>query len=93
MIFSYSQKAIRARPALSLYRDLLLHYPHIKFLGITFDNKITFIKNFEEILERCTHKLHCLKPDFHSRILLDDDEIPAHEKCSDLVGCFAEPFN
>ena len=27
--------AIRAEPALSLYRDLLSYYPHIKFLGIT----------------------------------------------------------
>ena len=35
IIFSKSQTAIRAEPALSLYGDLLSYYPHIKFLGIT----------------------------------------------------------
>ena len=43
-------------PALSLYGDLLSYYPHIKFLGITFDNKMNFTKHFEEILERCNQK-------------------------------------
>ena len=38
IIFSKSQTAIRAEPALSLY------YPHIKFFGITFDNRMTFTK-------------------------------------------------
>ena len=32
IIFSKSQNGIRAEPALSLYGDLLLYYPHIKFL-------------------------------------------------------------
>ena len=41
-IFSKSQTAIRAEPALSLYGDLLSYYPHIKFLDITFDNRMTF---------------------------------------------------
>ena len=50
IIFSESPTAIRAEPALSLYGDLLLYYPHIKFLGITFRNRMTFIKHFEEIL-------------------------------------------
>ena len=54
IIFSKSRSAIRAEPALSLYGDLLSYYPHIKFLGITFDNRMTFTKHFEEILERCT---------------------------------------
>ena len=45
-----SQTAIRAEPALSLYGDLFSYYPHIKFLGITFDNRITFTKHFEETL-------------------------------------------
>ena len=56
IIFSKSQTAIRAEPALSLYGDLLLYYPHIKFSGITFDNRMTFTKHFEEILERCNQK-------------------------------------
>ena len=58
IIFSKSRSAIRAEPALSLYGDLLSYYPHIKFLGITFDNGMTFTKRFEEILERCNQKFH-----------------------------------
>ena len=53
IIFSKSRSAIRAEPALSLYGNLLSYYPHIKFLGIAFDNRMTFTKHFEEILERC----------------------------------------
>ena len=58
IIFSMSRSAIRAEPALSLYGDFLLYYPHIKFLGITFDNRMTFTKHFEEILECCNNKFH-----------------------------------
>ena len=61
IIFSKSQTAIRAEPALSLYDDLLSYYLHIKFLGITFDNRMTFTKHFEEILERCNQKFHRLR--------------------------------
>ena len=61
IIFSKSQSAIRAEPALSLYSDLLSYYPHIKFLGIAFDNRMTFTKHFEEILERCIKKVHRLR--------------------------------
>ena len=32
-----------------------------KFLGITFENRMTFTKHFEEILERCNQKFHCLR--------------------------------
>ena len=53
IIFSKSQTAIRAEPALSLYGDLLLS-------GITFDNRMTFTKHFEEILEHCNQKFHRL---------------------------------
>ena len=53
IIFSKSRFAIRSEPALSLYGDLFSYYPQIKFLGITFDNRMTFTKDFEEILERC----------------------------------------
>ena len=45
IIFSKSQTAIMAKPALSLYGDLFSYYPHIKFLGITLDNRMTFIKH------------------------------------------------
>ena len=33
----------------------------IIFLGITFDNRMTFTKHFEEILERCNQKFHRLR--------------------------------
>ena len=59
IIFSKSRFAIRAEPA--VYGDLLSYYPHIKFLGITFDNRMTFTKRFEEILERCNQKFHRLR--------------------------------
>ena len=61
IIFSKSRSAIRAEPALSLCGDLLSYYPHIKFLGITFDNRMTFTKPSEEILERCKNKFHRLR--------------------------------
>ena len=54
IIFSKSPTAIRAEPALYVYGDLLPYYPHIKFFGITFDNRMNFIKHFEEILEPAT---------------------------------------
>ena len=44
-----------------LYGDLLSYHPQIKFLGITFDNRMTFTKHFEEILERCNQKFHRLR--------------------------------
>ena len=59
IIFSKPQSAIRAERVLSLYSDLLSYYSHIKFLGITFDNRFT--KHFEEILECCNHRFHRLR--------------------------------
>ena len=61
IIFSKSQIAIRVEPALSLYGDLLLYYPHIKFLSITFNNRMRFTKHFEEILECCNQNFHRLR--------------------------------
>ena len=61
IIFSKSPTTIRAEPALSLHDDLLSYYPHIKFLGIIFDNRMTFVKHFEEILVRCNQKFHRLR--------------------------------
>ena len=51
----------RAETALSLYGDLLSYYSHIKFLGITCDNRMTFTKHFEETLERCNRKFQRLR--------------------------------
>ena len=56
-----SHNILQAIRALSLYCDLLSYYPHIKFLGITFDNRMTFTKHFEEILERCNRKFYRLR--------------------------------
>ena len=61
VIFSKSRSAIRAEPALSLYGDLLSYYPHKKFSGITFDNRMTFTEHFEEILECCNNKFQRLR--------------------------------
>ena len=61
IIFSKSQFAIRAEPALSLHGDRLSYYPRIKFLGITLDNRMTLTKHFEEILECCNQKFHRLR--------------------------------
>ena len=61
IMFSRSTNAIRAELALSLYGDLLSYYPHIKFLGITFDGRMTFVKHFEDILDCCTQKFHRLR--------------------------------
>ena len=60
IIFSKSQSAIRQNLLYLLYSDLLSYYPHIEFLGITFDNRMTFTKHSEEILECCNNKCHCL---------------------------------
>ena len=69
--FSKSPTAIGAEPALSLYGDLLSYYPHIKLTGITFDNRMTFTKHFEEILERCNQKFHRV------RILVNKKWVPS----------------
>ena len=50
-----------AKPALSLYGDLFSYYPHIKFLGITLDNRMTFIKHSEKILECYNQNFHRLR--------------------------------
>ena len=65
IIFSKPQTAIKAEPTLSLYDDILSYYPHMKFLGITFDNRMTFTRHFKEILECCNQKYH------HLRILVN----------------------
>ena len=61
IVFSKSPAAIRQN-LLNLYNgDFLSYYPHIKLLGITFDNRMTFTKHFEEILECCNQKFHRLR--------------------------------
>ena len=72
IIFSRSRSAIRAEPALSVYGNFLSYYPQIKFLGIKFDNRVTFTKHFEEILECCNQKFR------HLRILVNKKLGPSH---------------
>ena len=53
IIFSRSYLAGKPEPILKLYGERLKIYPHMKFLGITFDSKFTFKKHFEDILGHC----------------------------------------
>ena len=49
--------ARKSEPVLKLYGVRLKIYPQVKFLGITFNSKLTFQKHFEEILGRCKHQV------------------------------------
>ena len=61
MIFSKSPLARKSEPILKLYGERLKIYPQVKFLGITFGSKLTFLKHFEEILGRCNTRYHRIK--------------------------------
>ena len=58
----------------------------IKFLGITFDNRMTFTKHFEEILERCNEKFHRL------RILVNKKWGPSPETILQIYKQFVRPI-
>ena len=58
IIFSRSPLARKSEPVLKLYGNRLKIYPKVKFLGITFDSKLTFRKHFEEILGHCNTRYH-----------------------------------
>ena len=62
------------------------YYPHIKFLGITFDNRMTFTKHFEEILERCNQKFHRL------RILVNKKWGPSSETILEIYKQCVRPI-
>ena len=61
IIFSRSLLARKAELNLTLYGETLKIYPRVKFLGITFDSKLTFQPHFEDILEHCNYRYHCLR--------------------------------
>ena len=58
VIFSRSPLASNSEPVLKLYGERLKIYAQVKFLGITFDSKLTFQKHFEEILGHCNTGYH-----------------------------------
>ena len=61
IIFSRSYLAGKPEPTLKLYGERLKIYPQVKFLGITFDSKFTFKKNFEDILGCCNTRYHRIR--------------------------------
>ena len=61
VIFSRSILARKTELNLKLYGETLKIYPQVKFLGITCDSQLNFIKHFEEILDRCNAKYHHLR--------------------------------
>ena len=61
IIFSRSLLARKAELNLTLYGETLKIYPRVKFLGITFDSKLTFQHHSEDILERCNNRCHRLR--------------------------------
>ena len=60
IIFSRSLLVRKAELNLTLYGETLKIYPRVKFLGITFDSKLTFQPHFEDILECCNNRYHHL---------------------------------
>ena len=61
IIFSRSILARKSEPNLKLYGETLKIYPEVRFLGITFDSKLTFHPHFEDILERCNNRYYHLR--------------------------------
>ena len=61
IIFSRSLLTRKAELNLTLYGETLKIYPRVKFLGITFDSKLTFQPHFEDILECYNNRYHRLR--------------------------------
>ena len=61
IIFSRSILARKSEPNLKLYGETLKIYPQVRFLGITFDSKLTFQPHFEDILEHCNNRYYRLR--------------------------------
>ena len=60
IIFSRFLLARKPKLNLTLYGETLKIYPRVKFLGITFNSKLTFQPHFEDILECCNNRYHRL---------------------------------
>ena len=61
IIFSRSVLALKTELNLKLYGETLKIYPQVKLLGITFDSRLSFKKHFEDTLDRCNTRYHCLR--------------------------------
>ena len=61
IMFSRSILARKTELNLKLYGETLKIYPQVEFLGITFDSQLNFKKHFEDILNRCSTRYHCLR--------------------------------
>ena len=61
IIFSRSILARKTELNLKLHGKTLKIYPQVKFLGITFDSQLNFKKHFEDILDCCNTRYHCLR--------------------------------
>ena len=61
IIFSRSILTRKTEFNLKFYDETLKIYPQVKFLGITFDSQLNFKKHFEEILDHCNTRYHCLR--------------------------------
>ena len=61
IIFSRSVLARKTELNPKLYGEKLKIYPQVKFLGINFDSQVNFIKHFEDILDCCNTRYHCLR--------------------------------
>ena len=57
----FSMLARKTEPNLKLYGETLKVYPRVKFLRITFDSQLTVKKHFEDILNCCNNRHHCLR--------------------------------
>ena len=60
IIFSRSILARKTELSLKLYGETLKIYPQVKF-GITFASQLNFEKHFEDILDCCNTRYHCLR--------------------------------
>ena len=61
IICSRSILARKTELNLKLYGQKLKPHPQVKFLGITFDSQLDFKKHFEDILDCCNTRYHCLR--------------------------------
>ena len=67
IIFSRSILGRKTELNLKLYGETLKIYPQVKFPGITFNSQLNFKKHFEDILDCCNTRYHCLRLLFNKK--------------------------